>query len=142
MKTIKQLIQDHHRDIWSVNPDDSVQSAVSQLAEKNIGVLLVLENGKLAGILSERDCARKVLLSDKSAHDTQVREIMSARVICGRPENTIDECMALMTEKDIRHLPIMDGGQLVCLVSLGELVRSIIDEQQTVIDHLEHYIAG
>ena len=142
MKTIKQIIQGHSRDIWSVSPDDSVDATVQKLIDHNIGALLVLENGQLAGIVSERDCARKMLPDGRSAHDTPVREIMSARVIYATPENTIDECMALMTEKDIRHLPLREDGQLVCVVSLGELVRSIIAEQQLVIDQLEHYISG
>ena len=142
MSTISQLVQGHNRDIWSVHPDESVQTAISQLLKHNIGALLVIENEQLVGIVSERDCARKLIPSGQSADDTPVRDIMSNRVICGKPENTIDECMALMTDKDIRHLPIMDGDTLICVISLGELVRSIISEQQMMIDQLEHYIAG
>ena len=142
MKSIRQMIQGHDREIWSVAPDDSVQTAISMLVEKNIGALIVMQGDQMVGIVSERDCARKLLPSGRSPNDTPVSDIMSSNIISGAPENTIDECMALMTSRDIRHLPIVENDDLLCVVSLGELVRSIISEQQEVIDQLESYISS
>ena len=142
MKSIKNLIHARHGEVWSVSPDDSVYDAVKLLVEKNIGALMVVRQGKLVGVVSERDCARKVLLSDKSAQETQVSEIMSSRVIYAKPSHTIDECMALMTEKRVRHLPIMEDDKVLCMISLGDLVKSVISEQQHIIEQLEHYISG
>lgn len=142
MNTIGTLIQARSSDIWSIGPDDSVHDAVGILVDKNIGALVVLEQGKLVGLVSERDCARKVLLSEKSARDTAVSEIMSKRVVCAKPGHTIDECMALMTDKRIRHLPITEGDTVVTMISIGDLVKSVISEQQHIIDQLEHYISG
>ena len=142
MKTISQLIKGQDNPIWSVRPNDSVHDAVKLLVEKNIGALLVIEQGKLVGVVSERDCARKTLLSEKSASNTTVESIMTSRVIFAKPDHTINECMALMTEKRIRHLPIMDGDDIVCMISLGDLVKTVIAEQQILIEQLEHYISG
>ncbi len=142
MKSITYLIRARDGEVWSVSPDDSVYDAVKLLVEKNIGALLVVRQGKPVGVVSERDCARKVLLSDKSAQETQVSEIMSSRVIYAKPSHTIDECMALMTEKRVRHLPIMEDDKVLCMISLGDLVKSVISEQQHIIEQLEHYISG
>ena len=142
MKTISQLIQGQDNPVWSVEPNDSVLDAVKLLVDKNIGALLVIEQDKLMGVVSERDCARKTLLSGNSASDTTVESIMTPRVVYAKPEHTINECMALMTEKHIRHLPIMDGDKVVCMISLGDLVKTVIAEQQMLIEHLEHYISG
>lgn len=142
MKTINNLIHARDNQVWSVNPDDTVYNAVKLLVEKNIGALLVVQQGRPVGVVSERDCARKVLLSDKSAQDTLVNEIMSSRVIYAKPSHTVDECMALMTEKRVRHLPIMEDDKVLCMISLGDLVKSVISEQQHIIDQLEHYISG
>ena len=142
MKTINNLIHARDGEVWSVSPDDTVYNAVKILVEKNIGALLVVQQGKPIGVVSERDCARKVLLSDKSARETQVSEIMSSRVIYAKPSHTIDECMALMTEKRVRHLPIMEDDKVLCMISLGDLVKSVISEQQHIIEQLEHYISG
>jgi CBS domain-containing protein len=142
LKTINQLIHASDGEVWSVRPDDSVYNAVKLLVEKNIGALLVVQQGKPVGVVSERDCARKVLLSNKSAQETLVSEIMSSRVIYAKPSHTIDECMALMTEKRVRHLPILEDDKVLCMISLGDLVKSVISEQQHLIDQLEHYISG
>jgi predicted transcriptional regulator len=142
LKTINQLMHARDGEVWSVSPDDSVYNAVKLLVDKNIGALLVVQQGKPVGVVSERDCARKVLLSDKSAQETQVSEIMSSRVIYAKPSHTIDECMALMTEKRVRHLPILEDDKVLCMISLGDLVKSVISEQQHIIDQLEHYISG
>ncbi len=142
LKTINNLIHARDGEVWSVSPDDTVYNAVKILVEKNIGALLVVQQGKPIGVVSERDCARKVLLSDKSAQETQVSEIMSSRVIYAKPSHTIDECMALMTEKRVRHLPIMEDDKVLCMISLGDLVKSVISEQQHIIEQLEHYISG
>ena len=142
MKTISQLIKGQDKSIWSVSPNDSVHDAVKLLVEKNIGALLVVEQGKLVGVVSERDCARKTLLSEKPASETTVESIMTSNVIYAKPSHTINECMELMTDKRIRHLPIMDGDDLVCMISLGDLVKTVIAEQQAVIEQLEHYISG
>ena len=112
------------------------------MAEREIGALPVVANGKLAGILSERDYARKVVLQGKSSRDTPVREIMTSRVVCVGPQRTVDECMALMTEKRIRHLPVIEHGELIGLLSIGDLVKETISEQQFVIAQLESYIHG
>ncbi len=142
MKNISNLIQGRAGEIWSVSPDDCVYDAVKLLVDKNIGALLVMRQDKLVGVVSERDCARKVLLGDKSAQETRISEIMSPRVVCAKPDHTVDECMALMTEKRIRHLPVIEGEKIISMISLGDLVKSVISEQQHIIDQLEHYISG
>jgi CBS domain-containing protein len=142
MKTISQLIKGQDNPIWSVRPNDSVQDAVKLLVEKNIGALLVIEQGKLVGVVSERDCARKTLLSEKPASETSVESIMTSSVVCAKPGHTVNECMELMTDKHFRHLPIMDGDDIVCMISLGDLVKTVIAEQQILIEQLEHYIRG
>jgi CBS domain-containing protein len=142
MKTVGQLIHGQENQIWSVSPDDSVHDAVALLVKKDIGALLVINQNKLVGVVSERDCTRKTLLNKLSAFDTTVESIMTSRVAYAKLSHTVNECMALMTEKRIRHLPIMDGDNIVCMISLGDLVKEVIAEQQTLIDHLEHYISG
>ena len=140
MKTVGQLLEGKTRALCTITPDTRVIEALRQMAEKDIGALLVVENGRLAGILSERDYARKVILQGKSSQDTPVREIMTARVVCVQPRNTVDECMALMTDKRIRHLPVIDNEQLVGVLSIGDLVKETISEQQFMIKQLESYI--
>jgi CBS domain-containing protein len=139
---IKQLLDQKGHGVISVAPQDSVYSAVALMAEKGIGAVLVLDNGKIAGVMSERDYARKVILQDRSSKTTQVREIMTTRVVTGRPSQTVQEGMALMTDKRIRHLPIMDGERLLGVISIGDLVKAIIADQQFVISQLETYING
>lgn len=139
---IKQLLDQKGHAVCAVAPTDSVYSAVALMAEKGIGAVLVLENDHIAGVLSERDYARKVILQDRSSKTTQVREIMTTRIVTGRPSQTVQECMALMTDKRIRHLPIMDGETLLGVISIGDLVKAIIADQQFVISQLETYING
>ena len=140
MKTVRDLLQGKGRTLCTIGPDARVFEALTVMAEKDIGALLVLQNDKLVGILSERDYARKVILQGKSSHDTPVREIMTERVICVQPGNTIDECMALMTDKRIRHLPVIENDKLVGVLSIGDLVKETISEQQFTIQQLESYI--
>jgi CBS domain-containing protein len=140
MKTVEQLLQGKTKGLCTVGPGTPVFEALKQMAEKDIGALLVVENGRLTGILSERDYARKVILRGKSSHDTPVKEIMTERVVCVQPTNTVDECMALMTDKRIRHLPVLDNDQLVGVLSIGDLVKETISDQEFTIKQLESYI--
>jgi CBS domain-containing protein len=142
MNTIRQLLDRKGYDVWSTSPETSVYDALLLLAEKNVGALLVLEDGELAGIVSERDYARKVALQGKASMKTPVREIMTAELFTVDPQNTIEEAMALMTEKRIRHLPVVEGAELVGVISIGDLVKSIIANQAFMINQLENYIAG
>jgi CBS domain-containing protein len=142
MISVSQCLQNKGQEIWSVRSDRSVYEALELMAEKDIGALLVVDDGKLVGIFSERDYARKVILQGKSSRETLVREIMTPRVVYVHPQQTIEECMALMTEKHIRHLPVLDGERLVGVISIGDVVKAIISEQKFVIEQLEHYITG
>jgi CBS domain-containing protein len=139
---VSHLLSDKGRAIVSVSPDASVYSAISLMAEKSIGAVLVIEHGKLVGVLSERDYARKVILQDRSSKTTAVREIMTSKVITGRPNQTVHDCMTLMTDKRIRHLPITDGERLLGIISIGDLVKAIIADQEFTIRQLETYIAS
>ena len=142
MKTIKRLLEAKGYDIWSVTPDASVYEAIKLMADRNVGALLVLESGKLVGVISERDCTRRLILKERAAKDTQVREVMTPGVIYVRPDQTVEECMALMTAKRVRHLPVLADDQLIGIVSIGDLVKDIISEQEFMIQQLEHYIKG
>jgi len=142
MKTVKQLLQAKVADIWTIMPDAKVYDALALMADKNIGALLVVDAGRLVGIFSERDYARKVVLHGKSSRETPVREIMTTRVVYVRPEQTIEDCMALMTDKRIRHLPVIDGERVMGVISIGDVVKTIISEQSFIIAQLENYIAG
>ncbi|HET9403924.1 MAG TPA: CBS domain-containing protein [Burkholderiales bacterium] len=140
MKTVMQLLQAKGREIHSIGPDARVFDALKLMAERNVGALVVTEGGKLAGIISERDYARKVILLSKSSHDIAVREIMTAKVITVQPGQTVEDCMALMTSKRIRHLPVTDGDRLVGVLSIGDLVKEVIADQEATIKQLESYI--
>jgi len=142
MKTVYNLLKKKGSQIWAIGPDASIYEAVSMMAEKGIGALLVMEGEQLHGIISERDYARKVILAGKSSRQTPVKEIMTTAVLCAKLEQSVEQCLALMTDKRIRHLPVADGGKVVGLVSIGDLVKEIIAEQQFIIEQLEHYIAG
>lgn len=142
MTTVQQILTSKGNSIWSITPEASVFDAIKLMAEKEIGALIVLQSGKPVGVISERDYARKVILEGRSAHATQVCEIMTSHVIFAHPTQSIESCMALMTEKRIRHLPVLEDGCLLGMISIGDLVKTIIAEQRFVIDQLEHYITG
>ncbi len=142
MKTVKEVLHSKGHNIWSVSPDTSVYNALSLMAEKNVGALLVLEGGNLVGVFSERDYARKLILKGKSSKDTPVRETMTEKVVYVRPEQSLRDCMAIMTEKRIRHLPVLEEGRLIGVISIGDVVKAIISEQEYIIGQLENYITG
>jgi len=143
MKTAADLLKSKpHQTVYTVAPTASVFEAVRQMAEKNVGALLVMEGDQVVGIISERDYARKIDLMSRTSKETLVREIMTAAVMYVRPDHTTEDCMALMTENRLRHLPIMEGGKLLGLISIGDLVKDIISEQKFIIEQLEHYISG
>ena len=142
MKRVRDILQVKGNQVWSIAPDASVYDAMKLMADKGIGALLVMEGDALVGIISERDYARKVILLGRSSRTTQVREIMTSRVAYTELEQNIEECMALMTEMRIRHLPVIDTGKLVGVISIGDLVKAIITEQKFIIEQLERYISS
>ena len=142
MKSVKDILDAKGHDICSVHADSSVFDAVKMMADKGIGSLLVMDGDKLIGIITERDYARKIILEDRSSRESTVGEVMTRKVLCVPPERTIDECMALMTDKRARHLPVVDHKQVIGIVSIGDLVKAMISEQQFLIDQLQHYISG
>jgi CBS domain-containing protein len=142
MKLIKHLLDRKGRHIISVKPEDSVLDAIRLMAEKGIGSLVVMEDQELLGIMSERDYARKVIVKGRASDNTPVADIMTADVLTTSGAETVNACMSLMTEKKIRHLPVVDGDTVVAMISIGDLVEAIIADQQEEIEHLEHYISG
>lgn len=142
MKSVKDILNSKGREIWSVKPGDTVFDAIKLMAERGVGAVLVMDADKLLGIVTERDYARKVILEGKSSRGTSVEAIMTKQVLYVPPERTVDECMALITESRIRHLPVLDNERVVGVVSIGDLVKAVISEQQIMIDQLQHYIAG
>jgi CBS domain-containing protein len=140
MKTVSQLLQGKGGGVLSVTPESSVYEALKLMAEKNVGALLVMNGDSLRGIMSERDYARKVILLGKSSHELAVRDIMSDKVVSVTPKQTVDDCMGLMTGRRIRHLPVLDNGRVVGVLSIGDLVKAVIEEQQQTIRQLESYI--
>ena len=142
MITVRQILDGKGHTSWSVAPDSLVYDALKLMADKEIGALLVVEGGRLVGVISERDYARKVALKRKSSLDTPVKEIMTREVVCVRPEQTVEECMGLVTEKRVRHLPVLVDDLVVGIISIGDLVKAVIDEKDFTIKQLESYITG
>ena len=142
MITVRHILEAKGGHIWSVSPDTTVYDALKLMAEKNLGVVLVQKGDKLMGIFSERDYARKIILKGKSSRETAVEEIMTPDVVTVEPKNSIEECMGLMTNKRIRHLPVIESEKIVGVVSIGDIVKAIISEQEYTIKQLENYITG
>ena len=142
MEIVRQILERKGTEIWSINPDATIYDALNLMAEKEVGALLVLDGEKLEGIFSERDYARKVVLKGKSSRDTTVKEVMSSNLICVDPEQGIEECMALMIDKRVRHLPVLENNKLTGLISIGDVVKVVIGEKKFMIEQLIHYIKG
>ncbi len=142
MRTVRQLLADKPAEVFAVAPEAPVVEAIRLMADKSIGAVLVLRGEALAGILSERDYARKVVLQGRSSADTPASAIMTAQVVTVGPDTPVTACMQLMTERRIRHLPVVEGGQVVGVISIGDLVKAVIADQQLELEHLQRYIAG
>ncbi len=142
MATVRQLLQGKGHEVASIEPDKSVYEAMQLMADKNIGALLVLQDGKLAGIITERDYSRKAYILDKSARTISVKELMTSQVAYVSPDYTTEDCMALVTEIRVRHLPVLENNQVIGIISIGDLVKDAISGQQFIIDQLERYIYG
>jgi len=140
MKSVQQVLEGKRHKLISIAPDATVLDALKVMADVEIGALVVLEGERLVGIFSERDYARKVVLQGKTSKDTPVREVMTPKVLCVRPEQTMDECMALMTDKRVRHLPVLNHKHVIGVISIGDVVKEVISEQRATIEQLEHYI--
>ena len=140
MKTLKQLLEAKGREVYAIEPGARVFDALKLMADKGVGALIVTEGGRISGVISERDYARKVILLGKSSHELQVRDIMTSKVFTVHPGQSVEECMALMTEKRIRHLPVTEGERLVGVLSIGDLVKEVIAAQRQTIEQLESYI--
>lgn len=141
-ETIEQILRNKNGVIWSIAQDDTVYDAIAEMAERRVGALLVIENQALVGIISERDYARKVILQGLSSRDTKVREIMTASPVTVTPEATVEDCMRVMTHHHVRHLPVVDRGRILGVVSIGDMVNAIISNQAETIDHLHTYIGA
>ena len=142
MRTVRQLLEAKSPEVIAIGPEAPVIDAIRLMAERGIGALLVMDGARLAGILSERDYARKIVLQGRSSRDTPVRDIMTAEVVTVAPGDSIDHCMQVMTDKRIRHLPVADNGRIIGMVSFGDVVRSTLAEQQIAIDSLTQYVMG
>lgn len=142
MDTVLQLLNSKGNEVWTIHPDETVLDAIQKMAAKDVGSLIVIEDGKPVGIFTERHYARKVFLKGRHSPTTAIREIISTHIVCVSPEQTIEECMAVMTDKRIRHLPVLDHGELVGIVSIGDLVKSRLADQEFIIEQLAHYIHG
>ena len=142
MLTVAQLLKSKGNQVFSVAPQDSVLHAIEIMATRHVGALLVMEQGTLKGIISERDYARKVILKQRSSHDTPVNDIMTSQPVTVTPDNTVYQCMQIMTEGRFRHLPVVQGAKVVGMLSIGDLVKAVIQDQSQTIEHLERYIAG
>jgi CBS domain-containing protein len=142
MVTVNRVLESKGSKVWTIGPDETVLDALKRMAEAGVGALVVVEDGGIVGMFSERDYARKVILKGKASKDTPVRDVMSEKVYYVSPTREIEECMAIMTDKAIRHLPVMFDGQLVGLVSIGDVVKSMISEREFIIEQLEQFIMG
>jgi CBS domain-containing protein len=142
MRTVEQILDTKGHDIWSIEQDASVFEAIELMAKKEVGALLVTKSGNPVGMISERDYARQVILKGLSSKETLIQDIMATRVVYAHPDGTVEECMALMTEKHIRHLPVINDEHLLGMISIGDLVKAIIAEQQLTIERLESYISS
>ncbi len=142
MISLKQFLEYKGSELWSVTSNTAVIDALKKMAEKNIGALLVIDEGRLVGIISERDYARKVALQGKMSKDTPVKDIMTERVLYVRPDESVEDCMALMTDKHFRHLPVIEDGKILGMISIGDVVRIVISKQKFIIAQLENYISG
>ncbi|MEJ2603813.1 MAG: CBS domain-containing protein [Gammaproteobacteria bacterium] len=142
MSAVSDILNWKGDDVWSVTPDTKVLAALELMAEKEVGAVIVLDDGRLAGIFTERDYARKVVLAGRSSRDAAVREVMTTQVVCVAPERSADECLALITDKRVRHLPVVHEKRVVGIVSIGDLVKAKIADQEHTIEQLHGYIAG
>ena len=142
MTTVRHILEDKGRQVWSVRPGDKVYDAIKMMADKDVGSLVVLDGSKIVGIVAERRYARNVFLKGRASPRTRVDDIMERSVLCVGPNQSIEECMALMTTERLRHLPVIERGDVVGIVSIGDLVKSIISDREFVIEQLEHYIRG
>ena len=142
MTTVKHVLDQKGHDVYFIHPDASVFDAIKMMAENNIGSLVVLDDGKLVGLIAERHYAREIVLRGRTSRGTLVQDIMSKEVICARPDQPVEECMAVMTAKGVRHLPVLEHGRLVGIVSIGDMVKSVISDQKFMIEQLEHFIQG
>jgi CBS domain-containing protein len=142
MTAVRHIIDQKGSQVWSVGPGDTVYDAIKLMADKDIGALMVVDDGKIVGIVTERDYARNVFLKGRGSPQTLVGEIMATNVACVTPDKSIEECMAIMTARMVRHLPVVNDGKLLGIVSIGDLVKSIISDREFVIEQLEHYISG
>ena len=140
MQTVKQLVNSKAHRLLSIQPDKTVYDALKKMSEHDVGALIVLRDEKLVGIFSERDYARRIIIEGKTSKQTLVSEIMTTQVICVSPDRTADDCMALMTEKRVRHLPVIENNLVVALISIGDVVRELISDQKQTIEQLEQYI--
>ncbi|MGB9044067.1 MAG: CBS domain-containing protein [Pseudolabrys sp.] len=142
MTTVRQLLKEKGHNIFTVGPDETVFDAIRKMADENIGSLVVCEGKKLIGIITERHYARNVFLKGRASPSTLVKDVMETQVVFVRPDQTVDECMAVMSEKRVRHLPVMDQGKLIGIISIGDLVKHIISDQKFTIDQLTHFISS
>lgn len=142
MTTIKQVLDKKGHEVWTIRPDESVFRALEEMAARNVGALVVTENGDPVGIFTERHYARNIILKGRSSPRTLIRDVMVVDVLYARPEQTVEQCMAVMTQKRVRHLPVLQEGRLIGIVSIGDLVRSTIDQHEFTIEQLVHYISG
>jgi len=142
METVAEILKTKGRDVWTITPETTVFDALKTMADKNVGALVVLDGTTVTGILSERDYARKVILHGKSSRELKAREIMSANVYFVGPDHNIEDCMELFTNKRVRHLPVLQNDKLIGIISIGDVVKAVIAEQEFTIKHLENYITG